>query len=115
MKFSKSTLGFYDPQINPPNSIPVDAVEITPEERAALLDGQSQGKLILSDAEGKPVLVDPLPTTHEQGKAIRSAEIKAELVLIDARSTRPLREGDTVRLAALEAQAALLRKELAEL
>lgn len=114
MYYSKSTGGFYSVEIHGEN-IPADAVEITAEEHAALLAGQSIGKRIVADLDGRPMLADPPPPTPEQVKAIRRAEIKAELTLIDAKSTRPLREGDTARIAALEAQAALLRSELAAL
>lgn len=46
---------------------------------------------------------------------LRIADIKAELSAIDMKSIRPTREGDTGRLAALEAQAILLRAELSAL
>lgn len=65
MFYAKSTGGFYDGAIHGDN-IPVDAVEITAEEHAALLEGQSQGKLIQADAAGRPVLVDPPPPAAEQ-------------------------------------------------
>ena len=41
-----------------------------------------------------------------------NAPILAELARIDAKSIRPLREGDAVRVADLEAQAAALRLQL---
>lgn len=65
MFYAKSTNGFYDEAIHGDN-IPTDAVEITTEEHATLLEGQSQGKLIQADANGRPVLVDPPPPTPEQ-------------------------------------------------
>lgn len=65
MFYAKSTNGFYDEAIHGDN-IPADAVEITAEEHAALLEGQSQGKLIQADSNGRPVLVDPPPPTTEQ-------------------------------------------------
>ena len=51
MFYSKSANGFYSREIHGDN-IPADAVEITIEEHAALLDGQRQGKLIAADADG---------------------------------------------------------------
>jgi hypothetical protein len=45
----------------------------------------------------------------------RKAQIGAELAEIDAKSIRPLRAGETDRLAALEKQASALRSELAKL
>lgn len=65
MFYAKSTNGFYDEAIHGDN-IPADAVEITAEEHAALLEGQVQGKLIQTDTNGRPVLVDPPPPTPEQ-------------------------------------------------
>ena len=65
MFYAKSTAGFYDTAIHGDN-IPADAVEITDEEHTALLEGQSQGKLIVADANGFPVLQDPPPPTAEQ-------------------------------------------------
>lgn len=47
--------------------------------------------------------------------ADRKAEILAALSAIDAKSIRPLREGDVAQVEALEAQASVLRVELAAL
>lgn len=58
MLYSKSTGGFYSRDIHGDN-IPSDAVEITDEQYAALLEGQSQGKVISADEEGNPILIDP--------------------------------------------------------
>ena len=58
MLYAKSTGGFYDPAIHGDN-IPSDAVEITEAEHAALLAGQSAGKIITTGSEGKPILVEP--------------------------------------------------------
>lgn len=62
MFYSKSTNGFYDIAIHG-NNIPADAVEITAEEHAALIEGQSQGKRIVADDAGRPVLADPPKAT----------------------------------------------------
>ncbi|OQA29927.1 MAG: hypothetical protein BWY57_03144 [Betaproteobacteria bacterium ADurb.Bin341] len=76
MFYAKSTGGFYDAAIHG-DAIPVDAVEITIEEHAALLEGQSNGKRIIADAEGRPVLADlPAPTLDEL-KASKNAEINS--------------------------------------
>lgn len=64
MQYSPSTGGFYDPAIN--SNIPEDAVEITPEQHAALLQGQSEGKAITADENGYPILQDPPQPTPEQ-------------------------------------------------
>ena len=76
MYYAKSTGGFYDTAIHG-NSIPADTVEITVEEHQALLEGQSQGKLIQADANGRPVLVDPPPLTLDEAKAAKLTEINA--------------------------------------
>ncbi len=65
MFYSTLTGGFYTAEIHGVN-IPADAVEITQEQHLALIDGQSHGKLIQADANGRPVLVDPPPPTPEQ-------------------------------------------------
>lgn len=51
---------------NPACLIPVDAVEITQERHAALLDGQSAGRIIASDTDRYPVLIDPPPPSDEE-------------------------------------------------
>ncbi len=58
MFYSKSTGGFYDRAIHG-DKIPTDAVEISDTEHAALLDAQSQGKIIQADKDGKPVAAEP--------------------------------------------------------
>ena len=65
MFYSKSTGGFYTSEIHGDN-IPDDAVEITEAEHAALLEWQSQGKVIVADESGRPILQDPPPPTAEQ-------------------------------------------------
>lgn len=59
MFYAKSTGGFYDAAIHGDN-IPADAVEITKAEHAELMQLQSQGKVITSDEQGRPVAVDPV-------------------------------------------------------
>lgn len=65
MFYSKSTGGFYVREIHGDN-IPGDAVEITEAEHAALLEGQAQGKRIVDDENGRPILQDPPPPNPEQ-------------------------------------------------
>ena len=65
MFYSATTGGFYDTAIHGEN-IPADAVEITAELHAALIEGQSQGKRIIADANGFPILQDqPKATASE--------------------------------------------------
>lgn len=55
MYYAESTNGFYTREIHGDN-IPSDAVEITTDYHAALLAGQSSGKVITFDETGYPVL-----------------------------------------------------------
>jgi hypothetical protein len=65
MFYSKQTGGFYSREIHGDN-IPADAVEITADEHAALINGQSNGKRIVSDESGKPYLADPAPLSDAE-------------------------------------------------
>ena len=73
MYYSKSTGGFYDREIHGDN-IPADAVEITPEQHAALMAGQAEGKVIAADENGYPILQDPPPPTTDQMAATARAK-----------------------------------------
>lgn len=55
--YSQSSQGFFDPLIH--DFIPDDSVEITMQQHKDLFIGQSNGKIIVSDVDGFPVLVDP--------------------------------------------------------
>lgn len=72
MFYAQSTGGFYTAEISGDN-IPADAVEITTAEHAALLNGQAQGKRIVADVDGLPILVDPpAPTAAEIWERIKT-------------------------------------------
>ena len=58
MLYSKTTGGFYDPEIHG-ESAPSDCVEISKERHAELLAEQSAGKVIVGDSEGLPQSVTP--------------------------------------------------------
>jgi hypothetical protein len=121
--YAQSTHGFYASGIHA--VIPADSVAITAEHHASLLDGQSNGKVIMppDDGHSLPYLADPPLPTPEQLAAIRRAEILSRLTEIDAASVRPLRaiaqgeavQADHTKLAALDAEASELRAELAGL
>ena len=77
MLFSKTTNGFYSQDIHG-DSIPADAMEITAAEYAALMAGQTAGKLITSDSIGRPVLADrPSLTAEEIAAAVTNARATA--------------------------------------
>jgi hypothetical protein len=78
MFYSQANHGFYTAEIHG-DDIPDDAVEITIEEHAALLDGQRQGKLITADGDGRPVLQDPPPPTTEQIIAEYTAAVQQRI------------------------------------
>lgn len=67
MYYSKLTGGFYDTDIHG-DKIPSDAVEITEDQYLNILNGQSSGKIIISDSSGNPMLSDPLPLSLDQLK-----------------------------------------------
>ena len=109
MYYAKSTGGFYVKEIHG-KIIPNDAVEITDEEHQALLDGQSQGKAIVADADGRPMLQDPSPPTAKQ-------IILSQIAALEATVTpRRLREAilavDKGWLASIDASIDGLRKQL---
>ena len=76
--YSPTTGGFYTAEIHGDN-IPADAVEITIEEHAALIEGQSMGKVIVADENGRPILQDPPPPSPEQIVAQYTAAVQKHL------------------------------------
>lgn len=68
---SQSTRGFYTPDINP--TMPEDAQELPEGLHAELIEGASQGKVIVWDGGGLPFLQDrPAPTTEELNAAVEA-------------------------------------------
>ena len=57
--YDKKTNGFLAQGVN---LIPEGAINITDEYHQQLLSGQSQGKQIIADKTGNPVLIDPQPS-----------------------------------------------------
>ncbi|WP_455808898.1 phage tail protein [Pseudomonas koreensis] len=57
--YSATTNGFYDSSEN--TYIPEEALEISSERHAALLNGPASGLRIIADDNGLPILADPLP------------------------------------------------------
>lgn len=78
MFYSKSTGGFYSREIHGDN-IHSDAIEITTEQHSELIEGQSQGKRIVADENGFPVLADPPLPTAEQMIAQYTAGVQQHL------------------------------------
>ena len=72
MFYSPTTGGFYDRKIHG-DAIPANAIEITRDEHAALLAGQSAGQRIEADEHGHPVLRDtPAPSDDALADAARA-------------------------------------------
>ena len=114
--YSESTNAFYDTDIHG-DAIPTDSVEISKQYHSALLDGQSQGKLIVADAEGYPVLVDRPPLSTEDQIIQDNAVIVRQIEEIEqTRQPRALREatlnGDLSWLEGIEQEIATLRAQL---
>ena len=73
MLYSKSAGGFYHRDVHG-EAVPADVVEISDEHHIALLEAQSQGKVIVADENGMPAFGEPgayQPSIQEQ---IASAE-----------------------------------------
>lgn len=72
MLFSAQTGGFYVPAIHG-DAIPSDAVEITNELHAELLQAQSEGKVIVPGADGRPIADEPPgPSIDELWEKLRA-------------------------------------------
>lgn len=77
MYYSKKTGGFYMAEVHG-DSIPADAVEITRERHAELMDGQGRGLVIAPGRGGFPELQEPAPLTLEQVLMLRQAAYAVE-------------------------------------
>ena len=100
---SKTTGGFYDAAIH--STMPDDVVEITAEEHAAILEGQSKGKLIDWDEAGYPFLTDPPGPTPEQLQEQVNAEARAYLSSTDWYIIRLQETGEAIPEDVLEERA----------
>lgn len=107
MFYSKSTNGFYSGEIQS-GDIPADAVYITDEDRRALLDGQSRGKLIVADAEGRPVLCDR-PASTDEAMATAARDKRDRLIAETDYLLMPDYPVDSATLDAIKAYRQVLR------
>lgn len=74
--YDKKTNGFL---VQGVNLIPEGAINITDEHHQQLLSGQSQGKQIIADKTGNPVLINPQPSAaHELNLDTLTWEISPE-------------------------------------
>src|SRR5690625_1589289 len=92
MFYSKTTGGFYSHEIHGDN-IPGDAVEITQQQHAALLQGQSEGKVITANENGHPILIDPPPAPEPE------LQYKTQFSVLEFRDRFTLEEQLAIRQA----------------
>ena len=71
-QYSAETNGFYLTGFH--TEIPTDAVNVTEDKWRELMAGQAGGKIISSDVDGYPVLIDRPAPTHEQYVAAAEQE-----------------------------------------
>ena len=75
--FNSDDMAFYSSKLY--SEIPSKAVPLSDEQYIALLNGQSQGKQIIADKTGNPVLIDPQPSAaHELNLDTLTWEISPE-------------------------------------
>ncbi|EPY9286340.1 MULTISPECIES: tail fiber assembly protein [Enterobacteriaceae] len=100
--YSGSQKGFFTSA----DTAPDDVVEISVEYWEALLDGQSNGQYISSNADGFPVLTDPPPPTTEE--LIAKAERQKSALMAQANnSIAPLQDAVDLGMATDEESTAL--------
>ena len=91
--------GFFDDSYG--DFVPKGEVEISQDKYIELLNGQSQGKQIITDKTGYPVLIDPQPSAaHELNHDTLQWEISAE------KQTALLAETQTRLIANIDEHAA---------
>lgn len=101
--YSPSTGGFYDPAEN--SYVPEDALEITDEHHAVLLEGPATGMRIVADSDGSLMLADPLPLPEEVLIANERSWRSDQLTATDGMVTRhrdELEEGSETTLSAVQ-------------
>lgn len=82
---------FYHSDIH--QAIPPEAVAITDKKCQQLLEGRSQGLIVMPDSNGKPVLTDPPPSDFHQWNGRKWTLDKAgEQAVITAEKSAKLRE-----------------------
>lgn len=82
LSYAQSTGGFYDDAIN--TALPSDAVEITVEQYAALMEAQSTGQIITADSAGSPIAEAPPAPTPAQTAVALMLSARAALTITDA-------------------------------
>ena len=109
--YAPSTGGFYDSEIHGHN-VPHDAVEVTKQEHAGLLAAQSAGQIITSDANGRPLAVDP-PLPPPPSITQQILDLESTITPRRAREAL-LTEAGKAWLADVDSQIAILRAQINE-
>jgi hypothetical protein len=114
MFYSKEANGFFPAEMKDSyiaaGTWPADAVEITVEEHAALLAGQTAGQCIAADSKGKPKLIDRPPlSARDQALA---GIIALETTITPRRLREAIIGSDNGWLAGVNQQIAALRTQL---
>jgi hypothetical protein len=111
MYYAASTGGFYNKSIHGDN-MPADAVELSPERYAELLDGQRQGRIIAPHVDGTPTLrdyVEGADTARARAlESVRQAR-PALFAVLDGRQSSALVAKDTAKGKAIEEAKQALR------
>lgn len=85
MKFSKSSGGFFDTEING-ECCPADAVEISIDLWQELLIAQANGKVILGNSVGFPVALDKPPDSPPSTDELKAAYVNAVQNALDTKA-----------------------------
>ena len=103
--FSPSLISFYPEDINY-NSLPDDLVEITESQWQELINGQSNGKVIGSDKNGKPLLLERPELTKDEQIVIAQGE-KGQRLNLATGNIAPLQDAVDLGIATDEEEASL--------
>jgi hypothetical protein len=102
--FSPSTSGFYSDAIH--DQLPEDAVEISGDQYAELLNGVQNGQLIGLDADGEPKNFDRPAPTAEQVLATNTAQ-RTTMMQSAAQAIAPLQDAADLGIASASEQSSL--------
>ncbi|HIC7814046.1 TPA: tail fiber assembly protein [Enterobacter ludwigii] len=87
---------------------PDDYVKVIDEDYDSFMAGQTEGKVIVSDKNGYPVLAEPPAPTHEDRVALAHSQ-KTSLMQAANNIITPLEDASELGIATEEEAAALLR------
>ncbi|EGT3573961.1 TPA: tail fiber assembly protein [Citrobacter amalonaticus] len=102
--FTSDPLALYNTEIT--STVPDSAVEISDDQYATLIAGQENGKIISTDENGFPCLVEPPQPT--QAELIASAEAKKVVLRANADSEIEWRQDAVDAEIATEEETAVL-------